>query len=316
MPLSPKWGPFDGPHQASTKLAKYVDESLDPSVGIAWSSLGELTPLRRPQYDSGGFGDVLVFGWDLIPPPSPPRPDAWGKFLDYMESALADIGQSQLDQANAQLEADRAIGHAVSGVFSRMADPKNRMDGAGVALDVLCVGLSLAAMATPVGWIGLAAFAGSVALLAADGGAYGAELAGDDTLANGIKDQTQLLRVCATILTLPDIAWGGLKAVQEINEVRALRASSLSTAARADADAMRSVSRGKAFASIADRARQRAAARMVKLRWMMAHEITPRAIAPGGIYLLIDELTDKENKGAVAQFLRQYSFHVVAHHQS
>ena len=44
MPLSPKWGPFDGPHQASTRLAKYVDESLDPTVGIAWSSLGELTP--------------------------------------------------------------------------------------------------------------------------------------------------------------------------------------------------------------------------------------------------------------------------------
>ena len=42
----------------------------------------------------------------------------------------------------------------------------------GVALDVPCVGLSLATLATPVGWIGLAAFAGGATLLLADGAAY------------------------------------------------------------------------------------------------------------------------------------------------
>lgn len=314
--VSAKWGPFPGPHEASQRLGSLVDGLLDPQVGVAWSSLGELTPLRKPAYDADGFGDVLVFGWDLnIPPPPPQTPSGWGRFVNFLESALAQMGQAQYEESQAEVAGYQQIGAATASVFKRMFDAKNRDDGLGVGLDILCVGLSLAALATPVGWIGLAAFAGSVTLLAADGAAYGAELSGHDEAAEGIKEQTQVIRVCATLMTLPDAFWGGFKTIKEMEEIRSLRAGSLRTAARADADAMRATNYARKYAAIAEKARLRAAARMDKFRFKWVHEMGPRAAGLLGAYPLGVEITDPADKGQVAQFLRQYSFHIVSTHQ-
>ena len=139
------------------------------------------------------------------------------------------------------------------------------------------------------------------------------EIGGNDELAETIKKRTEVFRIIATVMTLPDAAWGGMKAIREFQEVRQLRATSQATGDIAGTLANRTANAARAerYAQIVERAQRRAQVHADKLRHLFLHELTPRATVPPSVYLLLREELDKENHSVIASFLQRLTFHVV-----
>ena len=321
MTTTAQWGPFSGPADAAKRLGAFVDAHLGPEVGIAWAALGGVTPLRRPHFDAAGAGVAVAVQWCAAPPP-PPRPQGvWQNLKALATAAVEFSGENRL----AELKSAMMQGAQVKAALDRAFAPEHRSDALGVGLDVLAVAVTLAVGLTGVGAVAEIAFWGGVALLAMDGTAYSMEVAGYDDVADETKKVTEPLRIVATIATLPDALWGGYKIIKELPEIRILKAGSLRTAARAQADATRvagsvtkeaealRLARAQKYAAIGERANQRAAAYGAKLRSRWALEISPRAtLTPASVYLLVDDEIHTKDPGVVAAFLRQYMFHVTA----
>lgn len=141
--------------------------------------------MRAPRRDSGGFCDAAVFELGPVPASPPPRPRGfWAKFEAFFSDALQCYGDAELASSQANLAASQALGSALGKLFTSHAD-----DGAGVILDIVCVGLSVALIFTGIGALGAIAFAGSVVLAGADGIAYAKEMGGDEEGAEAFKNR-------------------------------------------------------------------------------------------------------------------------------
>ena len=309
--LTPNWGLYaDGP-DARECLCRFVDRACGPDVGVAWFANGTLTPLRAPRRDNGGFGDAAVFELGPGPASPPPRPRGfWAKFEAFFSDALQRYGDAELASSQANLAASQALGNALGKLFTSHAD-----DGAGVVLDIVCVGLSVALIFTGIGALGAIAFAGSVVLAGADGIAYAKEMGGDEEGAEAFKKQTEIIRLVATVATLPDLAWGGLKAIREFREVEELSQMSRTTANTAEALAARtsSASRARRYADIAERAHLRTQLRSEQIRAAIVHEFSPRAAGAVGLVLLGREEW-KSEQSLLNEFLQRLRAHTVAVH--
>ncbi|WP_442678017.1 hypothetical protein ACSBM8_10710 [Sphingomonas sp. ASY06-1R] len=321
MTTTPMWGPFRGPHDAAHRLSGFADVHVGPDVGICWATRGGIIPIRKPSFNADGYGSLLVVQFD---DKSPLHPGAslgfFGSVAQAFHDAMEFYGEAQLLNSQVAMAQGQMINHTLSRIFSS----KYRSDGIGVALDVLAVVLTVAAIGSGVGAIAMAGFVGGCALLTMDGSAYVVEIAGYDDAADSIKRWTEVPRIIATAATLPDAAYGGYKIVREMVELKSLRAASLATAGRAEADAAR-VGRGASglteaermnyaqrYAEIGERARARASDRAARLRSKWAHEVMPRATVPGSVYLLVDDELKPDNENMVARYLRQYAFHVTS----
>ena len=310
--LNADWGPYIDAVEAERYLSRFINNSCGPEVGIAWVSRGTVYPLRAPRRDGDGVGVVAAFEWSQSPPPPPKPPSGfWGKVKAFLVRALEQQGEAQIAEAEANLAMGRAIGR----VFERMGS--NKMDGVGVALDILCVAASIALLPTGLGMVGLVGLFGGSLLLYTDGKAYGMELAGDDEGAEAYKKQTEKMRIFATILTLPDLAYGGFKAVRELQEIREMRVLDRTTASAATNMAARTeqAARAERLAQIAERANLRAQLRTKQIMASIKLEMVPRAagsIATG--LLLKDEI--KENESVMQEFFRRLHIHCVALHRS
>jgi hypothetical protein len=285
------WGPFLGPGDALFRLGRFVDRCCAPSVGIAWAGSGGLYLLRSPKPEDGGMCDVAIFHWPKLPPmPKPkPPPDFWDKVKAFLrEAAIAQYNASQ-----AEVQGDLAMSRAVGQVFDRMVHT-HQDDGVGVALDVLCIALSIALIPTGIGIVttaaGIAAIGGA-ALLVMDGAAYGLELSGADEDAEAFKKHTEMLRIAATIATLPDLLKGGYIAVKELKEVREALPLAEQTASSAErmASRARSSARADQYNQIAEKAHLRAQIRKQQIAGLLLHEIAPRISGVGSTGLLIRE---------------------------
>ncbi len=309
--LTPDWGLYSGPSDACACLGRFVDRACGPDVGVAWLANGTLYPLRAPRRDSGGYGDAVVFELAPTPAPPPPRPVGfWARLETFFGNALTQYGEARIASSQADMAASQAIGAAIGKVFTTHAD-----DGAGVIMDVVCVGLSLALISTGIGALGLLAFGGSVVLTAADGTAYAQEMSGDESGAERTRRQTEIIRVVATIATLPDLAWGGVKAIREFREVRELSRLSRSTATSAESLAARTASAGRAarYADIAERAHLRSQLHSEQIKAAILHEFSPRVAGAIGLLLLgKEELTSKES--LLTEFLHRLRAHLVTVH--
>ncbi len=315
------WGPFRGPSDAAQRLSGFANVHVGPEVGICWASRGMLVPIRRPQYDPNGYGSVMIVQFDDSSPVHPGAPlGFFGSIGRAFSDAMERYGEAELQ--NAQMQ--RAQAQMISNALGRVWEKKNRSDGVGVLLDVLAVGLTVAALGTGIGALAFVGLMGGCALLSMDGYAYAAEIAGYDEYAESVKRVTAGPRLIATAMTLPDAAWGGYKVVREMVELKSLRAASMVTAGRAQAQAAR-VARGadglaeaqrlsyaRRYAEIGEHARARAASKAARLRSMWVHEVTPRATVPGSVYLLLDDELKPDNQDMVARYMRQYAFHVTA----
>ena len=73
------------------------------------------------------------------------------------------------------------------------------------------------------GLAGIAATGGSLLLLGADGAVFATEMTGNEALSRKIEDSqlTQWARIVGTVMTLPDLAVGGVKALREVGALAA-----------------------------------------------------------------------------------------------
>ena len=313
IPFSATWGPYADPLQARSCLTKFIDTVCGSDLGVAWASEGTVWPMRAARADAAGFGQVVVFEWHPAPPPRQvvTSRSLFDRLKRDVEDVLIQFGEQQVAQSENNLAMGQALVQAVGSIRMRHKD-----DAAGVALDVLCVALSIGTLATGVGFIGAVALLGKSVLLTTDGIAYGMEMAGNDEGAESFKKRTEIFRIAATIMSLPDAAWGGLKAVREFQEIRELRATLQATAlvAGSRASTTASASRAAQYAQIVERAQLKAQIRSEQIRGLFLHELTPRATVPPSFYLLLREELDKKNHSALASFLQRLTFHVVTVH--
>lgn len=273
--------------EARQRLFSFVDRSCSPAVGIVWAANGLIYPLRAPHRDASSIGEIVTFEWTSAPPPPPRQPNGlWQSFVAFWDRYAAMEAESQRLQLEGNRAMVSAIGSGISRVFHNHQD-----DAAGVALDVLCIALSLALLPTGLGALGLMGLAGGAILLGADGVAYAKEMGGDEEGAETWKHQTESLRIVATVMTLPDLAFGGVKAIRELQEIRELRALDRTTATAAEGLAARTAraSRAQRYAQIAERANLRAQIRSKQIIASIKLELTPRALAIASTGLLVRE---------------------------
>lgn len=310
--FSDQWGPFSGSADANRRLSAFVDRVCGRDVGIVWAANGTLHPLRAPKRDNAGVGEVVVFEWTPEPPPPPaPVTGFWPKLSRFFRQAMEDQGRAAI----ANSEANMAMGRMLSNGLSHMIH-SHPDEAAGVALDVVCIVLSLALLPTGIGTLGVIGLVGGTILLGADGTAYAMEMNDDEEGAEKVKERTETIRIIATVMTLPDLAFGGAKAIRELQEIRELRAIDLTTGKSAQAMALRAANAGRAakFEQIAERALLRAQIRSEQIAAAMKLEITPRGAGAASLILLLREEFGND-ESALHRFSRQIRVHCTAVHE-
>ncbi len=302
--LDPIWGPYRGPDDARSMLSGFVDRACGPAVGIAWAAGGRLYPLRAPGVAGSGRRHGAPPQWPPAPPP-PLKPPVgfWPRVWAGLQWCMDQEGKAALQEARA----NQAMAQGVNQVLSRMLH-SHQDDGLGVAFDILAIGLSLALIPTGIGMLGVLGLVGGGILLAADGGAYAMELAGDDEGAERIKQRTEYFRIMGTLMTLPDIGWNGVKMIGEIREIQAMRAVNRATAVAAENAASRAASaaRARRLQQVAERAHLRAQIRSEQLAALFRLEVSGRAVGTGSVGLLVREewLNDESAAHAIARRLQ------------
>ena len=325
---SPIWGPFSDPTDAARNLGLFTDEVLGPSFGIAWIASGKLHTIRRPNYDGQGYGDLVVFEFAGLPPPAAPPPDNGGGIVAWFSSVVTAAKDKVVGEV-------RAAGQVIENGLARawrnaVGTREHRLDGLGVAIDVVGIGASLVLMSFgPLEVLGAVALIGGAALLVMDGASYVSEIAGNDKTADNIKHFTFYPRCLATLATLPDAVWGIGKVVLDAGEMGLKVAQSVSTADRATADASRvtaaartsqtdiqasrAASLAKRYTEIGEAAQRRANAAQARLRLFVSCQSAGRVTIPPGIYFLTKEAADDPSRRSeIQRILKQYIFHVSA----
>lgn len=306
--LGPEWGPYTDINDARVCLTRFVDRACGPDTGIVWTANGSIYPLRAPKRDGDGIGTVSIFEWNK-PPPIPRPPSG---FLPRARAFIERVLEAEGRAAIARGRAEQAMGQAMTQVLGRVLST-HRDDGVGVALDVVCVVLSLALIPTGLTAIGVIALGGGIVLLAADGGAYGLEMSGNETRAEEFKKATERFRVFATIMTLPDVAYGGARLARELIEMKDLRALDMATAASALTQSARAetATRADRLQQLAARANLRAQIRSEQIAAALRLDGTGKLAGSASIGLLIREEVGTDDS-AYSQFLRYLQIHCAA----
>ncbi len=308
--LTPEWGPYTDANDARSYLARFVDKACGPGTGIVWAANGNVYPLRAPRRDADGIGAVCIFAWNKPSPPIKPPTGFWATVKAFIKSALEAEGQAALEQSKASM----AMGQAIDQVFSRTFT-HHQDDGVGVALDILCVALSLALLPTGLGALGVIGLIGGSILLGADGYAYAQELGGDEAGAEETKKATETIRIVATVMTLPDIAYGGARLVKDLVEIKDLRAIDRVTAQAAAGMGSRTTNAARAerFAQIAERANLRAQLRTEQIAAALKLEMSAKIAGTGSVGLLVREEIQTD-EAMLHQFFRFLQVHCASVH--
>ena len=194
--------------------------------------------------------------------------------------------QSDMAQAQANLAMGQAISKGVNSLMRHHAD-----DAAGVVFDIIGVAAFILLLPTGVSEIAVVGAIGGGILLATDSAAFAIEMSGDEKGAEEFKKQTEALRFAATIMTIPDIFYGGYKVVRELREIRELAAVDRSTSGAASGLARRTANaqRAEKYLQIVERANLRAQIRSEQIAALLRLEIGPRRAGIGGAGLFVRE---------------------------
>lgn len=310
--LNADWGPYSGVAEARQRLTSFVDKNCGSTVGIVWAANGSVYPLRPPLRDGQGIGEIAIFEWSPAPPPPPRAPHGLRENFIAFWNRYAEM---QAESQRIQMEGNRALAKTIGAGINRMIH-SHQDDAAGLAIDVLCIALAIALLPTGIGVLAGVGLAGGAILLGADGVAYAKEIGGDEEGAEVWKHQTEGLRIVATVMTLPDLAFGGVKAVRELQEIRELRILDRTTAATAQTLAARTATAARAerYAQIAERANLRAQIRSHQIVAAMKLEMTPRIAAVMGTGLLLrEEITSSES--ALRQTMERLRIHCTGNYK-
>lgn len=245
--MSGFWYPYNGAQDALTHLAPLADHAVGRGSGISYSDGRSISVVRRPSGSRGIWLNVLSRHVAAPRPRPKPRPPTTMQRIDHwFEDIMIAYGESQMRQAEANMAMSRAItGYVNSNVWQPahawLLKHKLVNDAVGVAADVVgvvagavficAIGPELGAAAIIVG---AAAGLGSLVLLGMDGYVLGGELTGHEAETKWIEtnEGMQWARIVATIMTVPDMAYGGVRALKEVGALAA-EAREATTASRA-----------------------------------------------------------------------------------
>lgn len=158
--------------------------------------------------------------------------------------------------------------------------------------------------------------AGGAILLVADGVAFGMEMSGNEEEAEKFKKRTEKVRLAATIMTLPDLFYGGYKVIREMKEIRELAVADRTTSTAASNLAQRTASAQRAdrYMQIVERANLRAQIRSEQLTALLKLEIRPRRAGLGGVGLFVrEEITSDDS--LLNQLARRLEISCIAVHK-
>ncbi len=259
------WYPYSNFDEARSRLCAFADATVGPQSGVSFCDGVNIGVLRQPATGTGGnllWLNVLTQHVAAPPPPAAAPQGKWGKLKAFFWNAMEIQGEAEMQQGQAQLAMGEAIDSAIEKhiwlpVHDFLLRHKLLADGVGVALDVVGVVAGavfivaalpeIAGGAVVVGTLGLvtgvSAFAGSIVLMGLDGTVFGLEVSGDKGRAEEVENNktVQWLRIGATVMVLPDVAVGGVRALGEIGKLgsEAREAATASSEAARNAAAAR-----------------------------------------------------------------------------
>ena len=231
--------PYASLQDATVRLGRFADRAVDARCGLTWSDGTTMSVLRHAQRGADGYGtylNVLRLHITAPPPPPPPPAKAHG-FIARAEAvfwhAMELEGEAEIDSAQAQMAASQAMFGAVRDnvwepAHQYLLRHKKLADGLGVAVDVIGViaGVAFVVALTPaLGGLaiatGVAAGAGSLLLLFADGSVFVPEMLGNEAMSQRYENAqwVQWARIVGTGMTLIDIPVGGARALIEVGRL-------------------------------------------------------------------------------------------------
>ncbi len=236
------WYPYAGFDEAHQRLCAFANATVGPQCGISFSDGNTIGVVRQPSGATETWLWLNVLTQHIAaPPPPPPKPNGtWGHLKAWFWHAMEIQGEAQMQQSQADLAMGQAIDstiekHVWLPIHDFLLRHKLLADGVGVALDVVGVvaGVAFVIVALPelaggavaIGTLGLvtgvSAAVGSLVLLGVDGAVFGLEASGNTGRAEEVENSRtiQWLRIGATVMLLPDVAVGGVRALGEIGKL-------------------------------------------------------------------------------------------------
>ena len=236
------WYPYPNFDDARSRLSAFADATVGPQCGISFSDGNNIGVVRQPSDTTDKWLWLNVLMQHVAaPPPPPPKPNGtWGMLKAWFWHAMEIQGEAEMQQGQADLAMGQAIDSAIEKhiwlpVHDFLLRHKLLADGVGVALDVVGVvaGVVFVVAALPeiaggaivIGTLGLvtgvSAAVGSLVLLGVDGTVFGLEASGNRGRAEEVENNKtiQWLRIGATVMLLPDVAVGGVRALGEIGKL-------------------------------------------------------------------------------------------------
>lgn len=236
------WYPYAGFVEARSRLIAFANATVGPQCGVSFSDGASINVIRPPS-GTGSTWQWLNILTQHVAAPSLPPPTSrgrWGRLKGFFWHAMEIQGEAALQTSQAQLAMGQMVDQTVEThiwlpVHEFLLRHKLLADGVGVALDVVGVlaGTVFVITALPeiagatvvVGTAGLvtglSAAAGSFLLLLADGSVFGLEVSGNKGLAESVESNktVQWMQIGATVMVLPDVAVGGIRALREIGQL-------------------------------------------------------------------------------------------------
>ena len=225
------WYPYRGAQDALVHLGPFADHAVGHGCGISFSDGRLISVVRRPSGSRGMWLNVLSRHIATSRPrPKPRPPTAWQKVEHWFEDVMTAYGESQMREAEAKMATSRAVtGYVDRNIWQPahawLLRHKLVNDAVGVAADVVGVVAGVVFICTigpELGVVaviaGAAAGIGSLVLLGMDGYVLGGEITGHEADTKWIEtsENMQWARIVATLMTVPDMAVGGVRALKEV----------------------------------------------------------------------------------------------------
>ena len=240
------WSPYEDFTEAGAKLCLLADAAAGPACGVSFSDGASISVLRQATVSEGRSLWLNVLRQHVAAPrptaPAAPAGGMLGKLGAWFWRAMELEGEVEVQSAQMQLAGSQAMAqefrdHVWEPTHAFLLRHKLLADTVGIGLDVVEVAaavvfviaaapelLTAAAAGSVMAEVGLAtgslASAGATLLFIIHGVVYGAEISGNKAVAKKMENNSTIgwLRIGATIMLLPDLPVGGLRALKEIGQ--------------------------------------------------------------------------------------------------
>ncbi|MGI4800842.1 MAG: hypothetical protein ACRYG8_43835, partial [Janthinobacterium lividum] len=254
------WSPYEDFNEARTRLCRLADATAGPGSGVSFSDGRNICVLRQASGSGGRSLWLNILCQHVAAPPpaaAAPKSGSQGKLKAWFWRAMELEGETEIQNAQIQMAGSQAIAqevrdHVWEPTHEFLLRHKLMADTVGIALDAIGVAAAvvfviaavpeLAAAAAAGSLVaaaglvtGAAASTGALVLFGIDGSIYGAEITGHEAVAKKMEDNPTIgwIRIGATIMLLPDLPVGGIRALKEIGQTASEASEALTKTAEA-----------------------------------------------------------------------------------